>query len=272
MYDLHTHSNYSDGSYTPEELIVRSHNSELSLVALTDHDTVGGIPHAVEQAKQFNQPFICGVELEAEYSTELHILGLGIDIKNPRLTALMDEQAQSKEIRNTELIELLKRRGMDISETFRPSLGCTTRANIAVAMVEAGYVRNTGEAFGRFIGKDAPLYVPQKHPPIERVMEAIASAGGYAVIAHPMKMNCDHAALVHRLAGLGLWGIEAYYPRATEGQIRLFKSLARQYSLHITCGSDCHGTNRPGVELGCSWRDDPMLQDTLEELLPMASV
>ena len=266
MIDLHTHSDFSDGTLPPEKLIEEAAKSGLRLIALTDHDTAGGVKRAAARARELCVGFLRGIEMEARYEDQLHILGLGIDPESEHIAELIRLQAERREARNAEVLRLLKKDGMDAEAFLEPTQGTVTRANIAAALYRGGYCASVSEAFRLYLGRGKPYFVPQAHPDMHEVLEAIREAGGAAVLAHPMKMKCDHRALIKELRGAGLWGVEAYYgadPDAASGE---FSALAREFGLRVTCGSDFHGENRPGVALGCAFRPVPELDDTLREL------
>ena len=267
MYDLHTHSDFSDGTLPPEKLIKAASETGLRLIALTDHDTTKGLYRARTRAYELGMGFLNGVEIEAEYEDQLHILGLGVDPWSSKLRGMLLLQDRRRDERNERVIELLSRDGMYIRGHIAPTNGTITRANLAAAMVSAGYCSSISEAFGVYLGRKAPYYVPQLHPSMPEVLEAIHLAGGVSVLAHPMNMRVDHRALIDSMKANGLWGVEAHYGSATEEQKEYFSSLAKEFGLHITCGSDFHGENRPGITLGCSWRDIPELNGSEEELI-----
>ncbi len=254
MIDLHTHSNFSDGTLPPEKLVEEAYNKRLTLLALTDHDTVGGVPRARNAARALGVPFINGVELEAEYDDQLHILGLGVDPEAEKLSNIIAVQDIRRNERNERVLEALSNAGMNVRAYLHPSEGTVTRANIARAMLDAGYVSSISEAFKRFLGRGQSFFVPQAHPSIPEVLDAITEAGGVSVLAHPMNMRVDPVALMDELNENGLWGVEAYYGGCDKATVDYYASIAHNFRLSITCGSDFHGANRPGIELGCSWR------------------
>lgn len=262
MFDLHTHSNFSDGTLPPEKLIEEASNSGLTLMSLTDHDTALGVPRARAAANRLGLPFLCGIELEAECEDELHILGLGIDPFAPKLRGIVALQDRRRDERNERVFELLLRDGMDIRPFMPETSGTVTRANMARAMADAGFARSVNDAFRSYLGRGQRYYVPQLHPSMPQVVDAIRASGGVAVLAHPMKMKVDHRRLIEAMKAEGLWGVEAYYGNFDEETTAYFSALAKEFALRPTCGSDFHGSNRPGVTLGCSWRDTEELRVT----------
>ena len=268
MFDLHTHSYCSDGTDAPELVAEKAAQLGCTLFALTDHDTMNGVAAAKARAAELSLPFLTGCEIEAKYEDTLHILALGVDGENPALCELLARKEQNRIDRNRRLGERLAELGMDVSSALVESRGSTTRANYASALVELGFAKDLADAFDRILKRGRPGYVPQEHPSPEEVIGTIRQAGGVAVIAHPMKMDkCDPGRLIADMARLGCWGVEAFYSTATEGQTRLFASLAREHGLFVTCGSDYHGERRAYAPLGGAWRDCAELRRTEAWLL-----
>ena len=250
MYDLHTHSRCSDGSESPEHVAELAKAAGIGLLALTDHDCVRGVPAALSRAAQLGLRMLPGVEAEADYADKLHILGIGQDIDAPCFQKLLAEQTALREERNRLLEIKLRKMGMDVSDYLIRSES-TTRANYAAALTAAGHAENTADAFRRILNRDALADIKQKHPSPQAVIDAVTGAGGAAILAHPMLMKkCDPHELVRDLADKGIWGIEAFYGAATEGETRLFSSLSREFGLFATCGSDFHGKSRPNAPIG----------------------
>ena len=266
MYDLHTHSRCSDGSESPEHVAELAKAAGIELLALTDHDCVRGVPAALSRAAQLGLRMLPGVEAEADYADPLHILGIGQDIDAPCFQKLLAEQTALREERNRLLEIKLRKMGMDVSDYLIRSES-TTRANYAAALTAAGHAENTADAFRRILNSDALADIKQKHPSPQAVIDAVTGAGGAAILAHPMLMKkCDPHELVRDLADKGIWGIEAFYGAATEGETRLFSSLSREFGLFATCGSDFHGKSRPNAPIGSGWRSCAQLEAALSEL------
>lgn len=272
MYDLHTHSNFSDGVFPPEKIIEEAGNRGLTLIALADHDTAEGVMRAALFADRLRVPFISGIEIEAEYPCELHILGLGIDPRAKAVRELEKRQIGRRAERNVRLLERLRSRGMDIYGLVS-NVAELSKGAIAAALVKAGFCESRGEAFDKLLLRGRPFYEPMAHPTMPEVMDVIASAGGVSVLAHPMKMDCDHRALIKELKDNGLWGIEAYYSAATPEQTDYFRSLAREFVLRPTCGSDFHGPDlKHGGEIGSAWRYSEELELTERMLKDLAGI
>lgn len=269
MFDIHIHSYCSDGSDAPAVVAENAKAARLDLFALTDHDTVIGLEEAENRACELGLPFITGCEIEADYEDTLHILALGIDRENSDFKALMERKIIIRDERNEKLTARLAELGMDVSSELESSRGATTRANYAEALVKLGHAKNTTEAFDRIIGRGQIAFIKQQHPSPEEVVEIVRAAGGLSVIAHPMKMKLDPARLIADMKRLGFHGVEAFYGTATEGEHRLFATLARQNGLFVTCGSDSHGARRPRTHIGKGWKECEELKKAERLLLGM---
>lgn len=263
--DLHMHSFYSDGDTAPAEVAEAAAGEGVTLMALTDHDCAMGIPEAKAAAERMGIALIPGVEFDNAYLAELHIQGLGMDTEAPVLKDFLTRTFERRRLHVEAIADNLERMGIRVREHLRERAGVPVRTQIGLALVEAGYVKDLNEAFARYIGRRGSAYVEAKLPEPEEVLEVIHRAGGVAVLAHPCSLKGDVRALIDRLCRNGLWGLEAYYPTSTPGQTELFLSLASQYGLYVTCGSDFHGGNRPGAVPGCAYREnDRRLERTRE--------
>ena len=269
MFDIHTHSNCSDGYDAPNTVVEIAKQAGLDLFALTDHDSVSGLAQARKRADELALPIITGCEIEAEYADTLHILALGMNVENADFCALMDKKLRLRDERNVRLSERLKELGMDVSSALEQSRGATTRANYAAALVKLGYAESLNDAFSRILGRGCPAHIKQRHPDPREVVEIVEAAGGICVIAHPMKMKLDPAKLIEDMKTIGIRGVEAFYGTATEGETRLFATLAKRNGLFITCGSDYHGARRPATHIGKGWQDVEELKLTERMLLDL---
>ena len=257
IIDLHVHSNASDGTFTPAELVEEAKKAGLSAFALTDHDTTDGIDEAAEAAKAVGVELIPGVELSTEYEgTEVHVLGLYIDIENATLQKQMADFRSSRDNRNVVMLEKLRAEGFDITqealETKFPD-AVITRAHIARYLLDKGYIPDMKTAFTEYIGDGCRCYVGRpKVTPMDAV-DYILAAGGIPVLAHPVIYHMDRSELlhmIHEMKAHGLVGMEAIYSENTPADELIYKTLAREEGLLITGGSDFHGTNKPDIRLG----------------------
>ncbi len=263
MVDLHVHSNCSDGTLSPKELVDYAIQKNLSAFALTDHDCVDGLDEAIDYAK--NTPgapiVVPGVELSSEYfGKDVHIVGLFMDYKNKAFKAHLDNFLASREARNHKMCRLL-REGAGIDITYEALLqefpnAVITRAHYAKYMLEHGYIKSMKEAFERYVGDHCPYFVPREKLTPAEAVKVILDAGGVPVLAHPILYHLSDAnldTLVSTLKEAGLIGIEAIYSTYSPSEERDIRRLASKYNLLISGGSDFHGDNKPGLDLGVGY-------------------
>lgn len=257
MIDLHVHSTFSDGSFTPSELVELALKKNLTAFALTDHDTVDGISEAIESAADADIMVIPGIELSTSYKNkDIHILGLNIDYKDEHFLNSIAEFKDLRNKRNTKMIDLLKNQGFPISEKIiseRFPDSVITRAHYATWLTENNYVASNDEAFKKYLSPGCPCYVAKTSLTPEKAIDIIHSAGGKAVLAHPLLYAFSSTELdnfVLMLAHNGLDGIEAIYSSNAWTDESHMKALADKYDLLISGGSDFHGTAKPDIELG----------------------
>ena len=243
--DLHTHTSFSDGRLTPEELIAAAKDAGLSYLAITDHDTVDGIRHLYEQglypSKTLN--IIPGIEFSCEVDEhDVHILGYDFDIYNQELADKVTEISESRWARFSTMVEKLQRLGYDITEGDVLQIAGTSRAigraHMARALVKKGLVASIHEAFDKLLEHGQPGYVPHYRISPEEAVALIRGAGGLPVLAHPKLVKDD--ALVERLLDLDFGGVEVYYPRHDAEDTARYKAMAEAHGLRLTGGSDFH--------------------------------
>lgn len=258
MIDLHVHSNRSDGTFTPAELVHYAVEKGLTAFALTDHDTTEGLDEALQAAEGQPVAVIPGIEFSTAYEDkDIHILGLYIDHTAPAFRSALQDFIHSRECRNEKMCRRLQEyAGIDITyEKMRSAFpdAVLTRAHYARYLLDHGYVQSMPEAFDRFIGDRAPCYIPREKVTPVQAVKLILSARGIPVLAHPPLYRMSDVRLNRLLASLteqGLAGIEAIYSTYTAGETTHMKSLASQYHLLMTGGSDFHGSNKPDIDLG----------------------
>ncbi len=257
IIDLHVHSNASDGTFTPTQLVAEAKKAGLSAFALTDHDTTDGVAEAAMAAEKAGIELVPGVELSTEYEgKEIHVLGLYIDITNEALQKHMANFRDSRDNRNVYMLEKLRSEGFDITlealEAMFPD-AVITRAHVARYLLDKGYIPDIKTAFSEYIGEGCRCYVGRpKVTPMDAV-DYIIEAGGTPVLAHPVVYHMDRPQLKKMIAEMkahGLVGMEAIYSENTAADEGDFKSLARAEDLLITGGSDFHGENKPDIRLG----------------------
>ena len=255
--DLHTHSTASDGSYSPRQVVAMAHERGLKAMALTDHDTVEGVGEAVQTGEQLGIEVIPGIEISAEFPEgTMHILGYFIDYQgsafNQRLQVLKIARAE----RNPRIVEKLNQLGLSISwEDILQAAGGGQigRPHIARALMVKGYVQDQQEAFDHYLRQGGPAYVPKFRLSPAESIALIRQAHGIPVLAHPFTLGLGLEQLksqLQTLQELGLVGLEVYYPEHSPTRQADYLKLAKELGLLVTGGSDFHGANKPGIELG----------------------
>ena len=262
MIDLHVHSTCSDGTLSPTELVDYAIQKGLSAFALTDHDCVEGLDTILSYAKSLpNAPeIIPGIELSTdENGQEVHMVGLFIDHHNPEFNQYLQEFITSRTTRNKKMCHLLQEHGMNITyeelEAEFPG-AVLTRAHYAKLLLKHGYVKSIKEAFERFLGDHCPCYVSREKITPVMAIDLIKKAGGLAILAHPILYHMSDArldALVQKLKEAGLTGIEAIYSTYSPAEERQIRKLSTKYDLLLSGGSDFHGENKPGLDLGTGY-------------------
>lgn len=254
--DLHTHSTFSDGTCSPEELLHQAEQLQLSAVVLCDHNTVAGLPTFVAAGEKYTVEAVPAVEFSTQYGeTELHILGLFIRPENyAQVTSLLEELLRAKEQSNIALIQKLATAGivLDYEKIKAHSGNYVNRAVIGAEMTRLGYVSSAPEAFKQYLSESRGFYVPPQRLDSYEAIRFIKSIGAAAVLAHPL-LNLDEAGLREFLPGAmeaGLDGMEVYYSKYSPEETALAQSIAAEFDLLPSGGSDYHGDNKPGIELG----------------------
>lgn len=260
IVDLHVHSNKSDGSMTPTELVNYALEKGLSAFALTDHDTTDGIEEAFKAAEGKPIEVIPGIEFSSEYEgKDIHIVGLYIDYQSAFFKRRLKAFVNGRIIRNKEMCKRLTEHGMPITyeELIAEFPNCViTRSHYAEYLLNHGYTKSRKEAFDRFIGDNCPCFVPRKKITPMRAVEIILKAGGIPILAHPLLYGMSNARLdklVATLKDMGLAGLEAVYCTYSPAEERQMRTLAAKYNLCISGGSDFHGNAKPGLDLATGY-------------------
>jgi 3',5'-nucleoside bisphosphate phosphatase len=244
--DLHLHTNFSDGTFTPEELAERGHKVGLAAMSLTDHDTVEGCARMAAACKERGIRFISGTELTAELEgNELHLLGYFVDIENETLLGEMKKYQTVRQERIHEMVRRLNELNIPLrAETVFQVANCRSpgRPHVGRALVQEGFCTNMDEAFDRFLKKHRPAWVPKMRVLALNAIELIHSAGGLAVMAHPGLNRSDD--LIPRLVDEGLDGIECFHTKHSPSTSEHYLKIAARYNLLVTGGSDCHGFSK----------------------------
>lgn len=254
MIDLHSHTNESDGTCSPDELIAEAVRAGVTTLGITDHDTFKGFDLAQSAAHEAGVELVCGIELSTKlHGHSAHLLGyfFNRDGLGDFRTWILDQQAARRD-RNTRLIARLQELGFDITlqEVEARGRGMTARPHFAQIMLEKGYVTSYRQAFDEYLDESAKGYVYRREPQFAEGVAIIRQAGGIASLAHPVRVKGDIPALMPELCESGLTAIEAYHSDHSETDTELYLGLARQYGLLVTGGSDFHGAVKPGVYLG----------------------
>ena len=254
LIDLHSHTNESDGSASPPELLDIARRVGVGILAITDHDTLAGYDRALPIATAAGIDLICGIELSAKLNGHSAHL-LGYFLKDGELRAFREwikELQSSRRERNIRLAARLRELGIDltIEEAEARGRAITGRPHFAQLIVEKGYAATIQEAFDQYLDAAAPGYVQRKEPEFFDAIKEVRKAGGIASLAHPVRLRSDVAEVLPQLSESGLNAIEAYHTDHTPADTQLFLSLAKRYDLLVTGGSDFHGTAKPDVELG----------------------
>lgn len=253
--DLHTHSNCSDGSMSPSELVIHAAKNGVAAIALTDHDTVNGVAQAVAQGRISGVEVVPGIEFSARAQTLTHILGYYIDIDNCTIRSILDEVVEMRRERNVMTAKLLQGLGFDVTVEEASQLavgGIIGRAHYAKLLMDKGYTSSVKESFNKYLAAGKPAYFSNQKLEAKRIIEAIHSAGGVAFLAHPhqMKMGDGLEAYVKELVSYGLDGIEGYYSEYDEKMQNDYQSLAGRYGLMLSGGTDFHGLMKPHISIG----------------------
>ena len=250
--DLHLHTHFSDGTYSPEELVGQARRHEFAAVALTDHDTVEGCPPTAQACAAAGIEFIPGTELTAEQDGhEIHILGYCLDIQDPRFLEEIGKFQAVRQNRIREMVARLNQLNVPLREEKVFELAnCRApgRPHVARALVESHLCANLDEAFERFLKKNRPAWVPKFKMSAEEAIGLIHRAGGAAVMAHPGLNRTDD--VIPGMAEAGLDGIECFHTKHTSAMGEHYTRIAERLGLLVTGGSDCHGASKGKPVMG----------------------
>ena len=261
--DLHAHTNASDGTLTPTELIQLAKASELAAVAITDHDTMDGIEEAYQASRDIKLKFIPGVEMGAVYKEkEIHLLGYLLSppgapciLPSASIYQTLNKFARERESRNDEILRRLHADNIVLNKEdlyFSNPKAQITRAHFARLMVEKGYVKNIKTAFSSYLVYNGK-YVPPKTTEVSKIMDFFNTNFFFSSLAHPLQYGFSNSELEELLLYLkksGLCGIEVHHSTHTVADMMKVKKYSLKYSLCPTGGSDFHGENKPEVRLG----------------------
>ena len=263
MVDLHTHTHFSDGTYSPAELIDEAERVGLSAIALCDHNTVRGLDEFLAAAQGRNIEAVPGIEFSTDYLTsegrvlELHMLALFVRPKHHEaINALVAQMAENKQKSNRALIKELQRHGYDITydEVCAEANGNVNRAHVAAVMTRKGYTPTIQEAFAMLLNPENGLYQPPARLPVFETIKFIRSIGAVPVLAHPFLQFKENEAglraFLDQAIPCGLVGMETLYSTYDEKTTSLSRAIAHEYGLCESGGSDFHGERKPDIALG----------------------
>lgn len=277
MIDLHSHSSASDGIATPEDSALYAAERKLKVWALTDHDTVDGLFDAAKTCLKTDMIFVPGIEINVRWTSgEFHLLGLGLRKYSQDLKDIIQDLTESRRNRNQEIVEKMNREGIEVTlDQIEQSFSASQigRPHFAEYLMKIGIVKHRQEAFDRFLGKGRPWYVSHEGADLDVAVEAINSAGGIPVLAHPLSLYVAWGKMdetIEKIKSHGVRGLEAYHPGARMNEALRLEELAERLEMFVTAGSDYHGKGvRADRHLGYT-SGDKKIDDRFwtEELLP----
>jgi predicted metal-dependent phosphoesterase TrpH len=275
MIDLHSHTDQSDGTFTPAELVAEAKRIGLSALAITDHDTFRGYDMAVPHAKEAGLELICGTELSTRFGgASVHLLSyFPGSPPTAEFRAWLDFLLESRRDRNRRLIDRLQDLGVDITLQEVESKGrtLTARPHFARVLVEKGYATDIQDAFAQYLDESAKGYVQRHEVPIEEAIQRVRAAGGVAAMAHPVRVAKNNwntlAGYVESMSRMGMRALEVLHSDHSPENVAYYQSLADRFGLAATGGSDFHGDNKPLISLGTGLRGNLNVPDVVLDSL-----
>jgi predicted metal-dependent phosphoesterase TrpH len=271
--DLHAHTTKSDGTLTPAELVRLAKESGLAAVAVTDHDTVGGLAEARAEGEKLGVEVVPGIEVSTGWQhTEIHLLGYLFDPAAPELTPAIEWVINDRRERNEKMAALMRADGIPVTaeEMYRRYPESTVgRPHFAVKLMECGLASSVKDAFARYLAPGQKYYVRRNHIPFDRAVEILRDSGGKTVLAHPFQYKFDDGRLRELLdycRDVGVAGMECLYSGYTPEQEKYLEALAGEYGFLVTGGSDFHGDHKPEIKLGTGTGGLRVPYELLEEL------
>ncbi len=265
--DMHMHSVYSDGFWTPHQLVEAGVKQGVQVMSLTDHDTMQGVPEMLEECKSAGIIGLSGIEFSSMSSCEVHVLGYGLDPSNIKLQKEIEELQASRENRNLALLQKLKEYDIivTIDEMREFSNHVLGRSQIGMVMAKKGYVKNVNEAFDKWIGNGKPCFISSFKKTPEEIVDIIVKYGGRAVLAHPGRIKMtNQEPFIRGLKERGMHGIEVHYSTHSREEVRFYNNMAKKYNLIATVGSDFHGEGRSAKIGKPEWgMDEEIIRDFL---------
>lgn len=255
--DMHCHSHFSDGTLSPTELVALALQAGITDLALTDHDTLDGLPEAQIAADELGITLINGIELSCTWDKQLiHVVGLNVDPDNKVLKAGVEQNKQRRFDRAEAMFEDFEQHDIFLRETVAGHLrerSVPTRPHFAQALVDLGYAKDKKQAFKRYLVKGKPGYIPMLWPDVEQIGAWITAAGGTGVLAHPNRYKLTRTKLSRLISDMlkaGIEGIEVSTSTTDKQQSAMLADLAKQFGLFASIGSDFHSKDQPWARLG----------------------
>lgn len=276
LIDLHSHTYFSDGTASPQELIDGALAAKLDALSITDHDTFDGYEAAVPIAREAGLKLIRGIELSTRYdSTSIHLLGYFINCEpGPEFLSWLLQLQETRRDRNRRLIARLREFGLEVTldEVEKKGRSLTGRPHFAQVMVEKGYVPDLETAFRDYLDESAKAYVQRKDPHLSEGISRLRQAGGIPSLAHPVRIfRNDYRrvdALIEAMIPHGLTALEVYHSDHRPGDVVHYLEIANRFGLAITGGSDYHGANKPRIKLGTGYAGNLAIPyQVLEDLM-----
>jgi hypothetical protein len=280
LIDLHSHTNRSDGTFAPAELVAEAKRVGLSALAITDHDTFAGYDTAAPLAREAGLELIGGIELSTRYMGQsVHLLGyFPVTPPSEEFRKWLDFMLAMRRDRNNRLITKLQSLGVHITleEVETEGRTLTGRPHFARVLVDKGYATDIQNAFDLYLDESARGFVQRQEVPMEEALERILKSGGVPSLAHPVRIaknNWDKLAeYVEDLAGSGLRAVEVFHSDHSPENVSYYGSLAERFNLGVTGGSDFHGANKPLISLGTGKRNNLHVPDAvLDNLKSLAA-
>jgi len=270
--DLHSHTNYSDGFHSPEELVHKAKDAEIDILSITDHDSVNAIEEATKIGEKLGIEIIPGVEISSDLrGAEVHILGYFIDIENKELAHYLSFFREERVRRAARIVEKLNNLGFEITledVLEKAKNSAVGRPHIAQAMLEKEIVNSYFEAFNKYIKNGGPAYEPKVHLSPQSAFKIISDAGGLSFIAHPAHMP---ESMIKELIEAGADGIEVIHPSHSRELKRFYHGIVNEYFLLESGGSDFHGGKREDDEKFGKFFTTPAVLDAMRTRLIKSS-
>lgn len=273
MIDLHAHTSASDGTYSPKDLVNLAKSEGIEAIAITDHDTIEGLPEALEAGEKMGVEVIPGVEISIDHQPgSMHVLGLFLDIENEKLKEYLTDLQTSRSSRNPRIIEKLNELGLSITMEEVEKIsggGQVGRPHIAAALLKNGHVRTIQHAFDKYLKKGAVAYYERHRLTREKAVDMIHGAGGLVILAHPHTLGVNGISLDNLMAELkevGFDGLELFYNSHSPSDEDKLMKIVDKNGFVISGGTDFHGENKPSIKLGVGYGNMAIPYEVLQEM------